>query len=82
MRKAAARPKAQTSNKRSAKFTIAPLNAHTWIVAYSRALLPGAVLRTKNAALDYVFALAKAASFNRVDIEIGDSASLRAGRPV
>jgi len=55
------------------EFTIAPLNAHTWIVAHSRALLPGAVLRTRQAALDYVLALSKAASFRNVQIEFGDS---------
>lgn len=60
------------SKAKSVKFTIAPLNPHTWIVAHSRALLPGAVLRTKQAAVEYVLALAKAASFRKVRIEFAD----------
>lgn len=59
---------------RATSFIVAALNAHTWVVGYSRALIPGAILRTKNAALDYVSALAKAAGFRKVHVVIsGDS---------
>ena len=62
----------------AAKFTIAPLAPHTWIVAYANSVVPGAILRTKQAALDYVFALARAASLTKMDVQIGSSATLRA----
>ena len=63
----------------SAQFVIAPIDARTWIVAHSRRLLPGAVLRTKQAALDYVFAIARESAFSSVSIEIGSSASAGPG---
>ena len=74
----ATRDRKTKSVQSTAKFQIAPINANTWIVAYSHALLPGAVLRTKKAALDYVFALAKAAAFGKVNVEVTDVLSFRA----
>jgi hypothetical protein len=82
MSKPAQEPTISKPNAAAVKFTIAPLNAHTWIVAHSRALLPGAVLRTRKAALEYVLALAKAASFSNVQIEFGDRRGLRMGGPI
>jgi hypothetical protein len=55
----------------SNQFLIAPIDARTWIVAHSRKVIPGAVLRTKQAALDYVFAIARAGALSRVSIKIG-----------
>lgn len=65
---------------RAASFIVAALNAHTWVVAYSRALIPGAILRTKNAALDYVSALAEAAGFRKVHIVISGNSPGRGAR--
>ena len=51
-------------------FFVMPLNAHTWIVGHARALIPGAILRTKRAALDYASALAKAAGWKKVRVVV------------
>lgn len=69
---------ARGANGGTANFTIAPLAPHTWVVAYANSMLPGAILRTKKAALEYVFALARAAGLTRMDVQIGESATLRA----
>ena len=63
----------------SIEFVIAPVNARTWIVVHSRGVLPGAVLRTKQAALNYVLAIARAAAFSNVSIAIGNSTRTPAG---
>lgn len=42
-------------------FCIARASARTWAVAFSQRLIPGAVFRTKAAALRYVEALTEAA---------------------
>jgi hypothetical protein len=61
----------------SVQFLIAPIDARTWIVAHSHKVIPGAVLRTKQAALDYVFAIARAGALGGVSIEIGSRMPIR-----
>ncbi|MCI3950539.1 MAG: hypothetical protein K0R53_24 [Burkholderiales bacterium] len=40
---------------------VAPVSATTWAVAHSRRLIPGAIFRTREAAVGYAAALAYAA---------------------
>jgi hypothetical protein len=57
-------------------FSVACLGAHAWAVAYSRKLIPGAVLRTREAAIKYVTEVAKAAGLPKVKLNIIDGAAL------
>ena len=65
----------RTSNVEPAcpmQFVLAPVGPGGWAVACSRGLIPGAILRTKEAALRYVTALAVAGGFNDVRIVVAD----------
>jgi hypothetical protein len=53
--------KRRGNRKSQGVFWIARASAYTWAVAFSRRLIPGAVFRTKAAALHYAIALADAA---------------------
>ena len=64
------------TNKRRRKhtskgfFCIARASARTWAVAFSRRLIPGAVFRTKAAALQYVTALMEAAGLRHEHVMV------------
>lgn len=58
------------------QFVLAEVSRGAWAVGHSRGLIPGAILRTRAAAVRYVEALGEAAGFTDVDIVIaggGDS---------
>lgn len=59
------------------QFVLAPLGRGAWTVACSRGLIPGAVLRTKEAAMRYVTAIADAAGFNDVRIVVAKPTAAR-----
>lgn len=44
--------------RRKSIFVVAPANAGTWVVAFSRRLIPGALFNTKDAAIHYAHLLA------------------------
>ncbi|HTP97261.1 MAG TPA: hypothetical protein VMK05_15515 [Burkholderiales bacterium] len=52
------------------QFIVAPLSAHAWAVAYARKLIPGAILRTREAALRYAAALAGAMGSRKTRIRV------------
>lgn len=53
---------------------IAPASASTWAVAFSRHLIPGALFKTKMAAVHYARQLANAAGLGQGHIKIlGDA---------
>ncbi len=56
------------------QFVLAPVGAGGWTVACSRGLIPGAILRTKEAALRYVTAIADAGDFKDVRIVVANGA--------
>ena len=61
-------------------FVVMHAGALCWTVAYSRRLIPGAVLRTRGAAIDYAAALAHAAGFRKTHLKIlEDCGNRRAG---
>jgi hypothetical protein len=54
-------------------FVVAPASARTWAVAFSRKLIPGAVFKTKDAALSYASMLAQAAGLRSPVLVVGDA---------
>jgi hypothetical protein len=65
--------KKQWKRKPTQVFLIVRASAHTWAVALSRRLIPGAVFSSKVAAMNYVSALAGAAGLNCVQLVIGEA---------
>jgi hypothetical protein len=54
-------------------FVVARASARTWAVAFSRKLIPGAVFKTKDAALSYASILAQAAGVRSPVFVVGDA---------
>jgi hypothetical protein len=54
-------------------FVVARASARTWAVAFSRKLIPGAVFKTKDAALSYASMLASAAGLRSPVHVVGDA---------
>jgi hypothetical protein len=54
-------------------FVVARASARTWAVAFSRKLIPGAVFKTKDAALSYASVLARTAGLRSPVLVIGDA---------
>jgi hypothetical protein len=61
-----------TGQKRRKKsvFVVARASAATWVVAFSRKVIPGGVFKTKDAALQYAATLARAAGLRSPDVTI------------
>ncbi len=57
-------------------FSVACVGVHAWAVAYSRQFIPGAILRTREAAIKYVTEIAKAAGLPKVKLHIIDGSAL------
>jgi hypothetical protein len=53
-----------------AKFFVACVGADAWAVGVARKLIPGAILRTREAAIHYASELALAAGVRRVHLDI------------
>ena len=56
--------------RHSTDLVVAPASASTWAVAFSRQLIPGALFRTKTAAVNYARMLAIAAGLGRRNIKV------------
>jgi hypothetical protein len=66
--------RSKTLNRRSNNaFVVARASARTWAVAFSRKLIPGAVFKTKDAALSYASILAQAAGLHSPVLVVGDA---------
>jgi hypothetical protein len=61
-----------TGQKRrnTSAFVVARASAATWVVAFSRRVIPGALFKSKDAALAYAAALAAAAGLRKPDVYI------------
>lgn len=59
--------------RRKCAFVVAPASAYTWVVAFSRHLIPGAVFTSRDAALAYASTLAKAAGLRAPMRVLGDA---------
>ena len=47
--------------RKKAAFVVAKASAYTWVVAFSRQVIPGALFKSRDAALNYAAMLARAA---------------------
>lgn len=66
--------KALAERRRNSSFVVAPASASTWAVAFARTLIPGALFRTRTAALNYACVLANAAGLGRRNVRVlGDA---------
>ena len=66
----------KTTHKRRQKsaFVVAKASAATWVVAFSRRVIPGALFKTKDAALTYANTLAKSAGLRAPNVTVvGDA---------
>jgi hypothetical protein len=61
-----------TSFKRRQKaaFVVAPASAYTWVVAFSRRVIPGALFKSKDAAIAYAATLARAAGLHGPSVRV------------
>ena len=66
--------KASFKRRNKTAFVVAKASACTWVVAFSRRMIPGALFQTKDAALNYANMLAKSAGLrsNHVTV-LGDA---------
>lgn len=62
--------KPSLKRRRAHDLVVAPASASTWVVAFARQLIPGALFRSRNAALGYATMLASAAGMNRTHIRV------------
>ena len=51
-------------------FVVAPASPCTWAVAFSRQIIPGAVFKSKTAAIVYAFLLASAAGLDYTNVRV------------
>jgi hypothetical protein len=60
------------TDKRSStpSFVVARASAATWVVAFSRRVIPGALFKSKDAALSYAATLARAAGLRSPEVTI------------
>ena len=60
----------QKQRRRKSAIVVARASAATWVVAFSRRVIPGALFKTKDAALSYAAMLAKAAGLRSPDVTV------------
>jgi hypothetical protein len=60
--------------RKQAAFIVAKASAYTWVVAFSRKLIPGALFKSKDAALEYASTLSRAAGLRSPSVRVlGDA---------
>ena len=62
--------KAMVGRRTAKSFVVAPAGAYTWVVAFSRKLIPGACFTTRTAAVGYASLLANAAGLGESHIHV------------
>lgn len=62
--------KALAERRRKERFVVAPASSSTWAVAFARHLIPGALFKTRTAAVNYAHMLASAAGLGRRNIKV------------
>ena len=62
--------KAMVERRTVKSFVVAPAGAYTWVVAFSRKLIPGACFTTRAAAVGYASLLANTAGLGESDIQV------------
>jgi len=56
--------------RNTSAFVVAKASAATWVVAFSRHVIPGALFKTKDAALAYATMLAKSAGLRSQNVTV------------
>ncbi|HEV7393065.1 MAG: hypothetical protein ACXWCY_25075 [Burkholderiales bacterium] len=56
--------------RKKAALVVARASGATWVVAFSRRVIPGALFKTKEAALKYAATLAQAAGLRAPDVTV------------
>lgn len=56
--------------ERKSSFVVAKASAHTWVVAFSRRLIPGALFESRDAALNYARMLAQSAGLGSPRVHV------------
>jgi hypothetical protein len=56
--------------RNNSAFVVARASAATWVVAFSRKVIPGGVFKTKDAAVQYAAMLARAAGLRSPDVTV------------
>ena len=56
--------------RKTSAFVVAKASAATWVVAFSRHVIPGALFKTKDAALAYATMLAKSAGLRSQNVTV------------
>jgi hypothetical protein len=56
--------------ERRSPFVVAQASARTWVVAFSRRLIPGALFQSRDAALNYARMLAVSAGFRSPQVRV------------
>jgi hypothetical protein len=62
--------KTSWKNRKAHDLVVAPASASTWVVAFARQLIPGALFKTRDAAVRYANMLAGAAGLNRTHVKV------------
>lgn len=62
--------KTSIERRKQSAFVVAKASACTWVVAFSRKMIPGALFGSKEAALNYARMLAKSAGLRSPDVTI------------
>jgi hypothetical protein len=60
----------QKQRRTKSAFVVARASAATWVVAFSRKVIPGGVFKTKDAALEYASTLARAAGLRSSQVTV------------
>ena len=60
----------QKQRRSKAAIVVARASAATWVVAFSRRVIPGALFKSKDAALNYASTLAQAAGLRAPDVMV------------
>ena len=56
--------------RRKSAIVVAKASARTWVVAFSRRVIPGALFRTRDAALNYAEMLARSAGLRSPHVTV------------
>ena len=59
--------------RKKSAFVVAKASACTWVVAFSRRAIPGALFQSKDAALNYAKMLARSAGLHSRVMVLGDA---------
>jgi hypothetical protein len=59
--------------RKKSAFVVAKASACTWVVAFSRQMIPGALFHSKDAALNYAKMLARSAGLRTSPVVLGDA---------